>query len=101
MGKKSNRSVPEQREVALMLLRGEEPVAVVARRYSVPEPALYRWRDLFLQGGEAALGHGKGGSHPQSRQRLELSRALAERDRVIGELTIANRILKKTESVSY
>ena len=101
MGKKSNLSVPEHREVVLMMLRREEPVAVLARRFGVSESALYRWRDVFLQGGEAALGHGQGGSHPQSRQLLELSRALAERDCVIGELTIANRILKKTESVSY
>ena len=101
MGKKSNLSVPEQREVVLMMLRREEPVAVLARRYGVSESALYRWRDLFLQGGEAALGHGKGGSDPQSRQFQELRRDVAERDRVIGELTIANRILKKTESGSY
>ncbi len=101
MGKKSNLSVAEQREVVLMMLRREEPVAVLARRYGVSESALYRWRDLFLQGGEAALGHGKGGSDPQSRQFQELRRDVAERDRVIGELTIANRILKKTESGSY
>ncbi len=101
MGKKSNLSVPEQREVVLMMLRREEPVSVLARRYGVSESALYRWRDVFLRGGEAALGNGKGGSDPQSRQLPELRRALAERDRVIGELTIANRILKKTECGSY
>ena len=32
MGKKSSLSVPEQREVVLMMLRREEPVAMPARR---------------------------------------------------------------------
>ena len=83
MGKKSNLSVPEQREVVLMMLRREEPVAVLARRYGVSESALYRWRDLFLQGGEAALGHGKGGSDPQSRQFQELrKRSTARQDSI-------------------
>lgn len=94
-GKKSNRSVPEQREGVLRMLRREEPGAVRARREGVSESALYPWRDLFRQGGEAALGLGKGGSDPQSRQFQELRRDVAERDRVIGERTIANRILKK------
>ena len=83
------------------MLRREEPGAVRARREGVSESARYRWRDRFRQGGGAALGHGKGGSDPQSRQFQELRRDVAERDRVIGELTIANRILKKTESGSY
>lgn len=100
MGKRSKLSVRERREVVLMMLRREEPIAALARRYGVSETALYHWRDVFLQGGEAALSNGKGGD-PQSRQVQELQRALAERDRVIGELTIANRILKKTTDGSY
>ena len=101
MSKKSKLSVAKRREVVLRMLRREEPVAALARRYGVSETALYRWRDLFLQGGEGALGDGKAGSDPQSRQIQELQRALAERDRVIGELTIANRILKKSAEGSY
>jgi len=67
MGKKSALSQREQVEVVLKLLRKEESAAAQARRYRISEPTLYRWRDLFLEGGK----------------------------QVIGELTIANRILKK------
>jgi transposase len=99
MGKKSPLPVAQRREAVLMLLRREEPGAVLARRFEVSEPTLYRWRDDFLRGGEAAL-CGSNGTGP-ARRLQELERQVAERDRVIGELTIANRILKKTSASSY
>jgi transposase-like protein len=79
-----------------MLLRREEPAANLARRFGISEHTLYRWRDAFLAGGEAALASGKGRNEPRDRENTELKKQLAERDQVIGELTIANRILKKT-----
>jgi transposase-like protein len=82
--------------VVLMLLRREEPAAVLARRYGISEQTLYRWRDGFLAGGEAALAGGKGGADSCGRQIDELKREVSRRDQVIGELTIANRLLKKS-----
>jgi transposase len=96
MGKKSELGRPERRDVVLMLLRREESAAVLARRYGISEQTLYRWRDEFLAGGEAALNAGKSGADPRNRQIEELKRELARRDQVIGELTIANRLLKKS-----
>jgi len=78
------------------LLRREEPAAQIARRLGVSEATLYRWRDDFLAAGQAALGSGKGAGDRQQRQIKELRQELERRDQVIGELTIANRILKKT-----
>jgi transposase len=96
MGKKSELGVSERREVVLMLLRREEPAAVLARRYGISEQTLYRWRDDFLAAGEAALMGAKNGTDARNRQIEELKRELARRDQVIGELTIANRLLKKS-----
>jgi len=96
MGKRSELDVAGRREAVLALLRREEAAAVLARRYGVSEQTLYRWRDEFLAGGEAALTSGRGGSDARDRQIEELKRQVARRDQVIGELTIANRILKKT-----
>ena len=45
--------------------------------------------------GEAALAHGGNKTDSNICRCNELQRQLEERDRVIGELTIANRILKK------
>jgi transposase-like protein len=96
MGKKSELEGSVRRDVVLMLLRREEPAAVLARRYGISEQTLYRWRDEFLAGGEAALAAGKGGSDPRDGKIAELRREVSRRDQVIGELTIANRLLKKS-----
>ncbi|MCH7687742.1 MAG: helix-turn-helix domain-containing protein [Planctomycetes bacterium] len=94
MGKRSNVSVPQRREAVLLLLRREGPAAQVARRFGVFEQTLYRWRDDFLAAGEAALSGGQQGNGAQ-RHIAELEKEIANRDQVIGELTIANRVLKK------
>ena len=95
MGKQSKLSDAEKLEAVLMLLRKEEPASVLARRYGVSDPTLYRWRDEFLEAGKTALANGKSAKNGSSRRVAELERELGERDRVIGELTVANRILKK------
>jgi transposase-like protein len=101
MGAKSRLSIPERRQVVLSLLGREEPAAVLARRFGISENTLYRWRDDFMTGGEAALANGKGKADPRERQIAELKKQLSERDKVIGELTIANRLLKKTADQSF
>ena len=100
MGSKSRLSVVERREVVLSLLRRQEPATVLARRHGISENTLYRWRDEFMVAGEAALAIGKGKVDPRDRQVAELKKQLDERDKVIGELTIANRLLKKTADLS-
>ena len=101
MGAKSNLSASERRELVLSLLRREEAAGVLARRYGISENTLYRWREEFVTAGEAALANGKGKADSRDRQMAELKKQLDERDKVIGELTIANRLLKKTADGSY
>lgn len=100
MAKRSEVSVSDRREAVLCLLRREEPAGVIARRVGVSEPTLYRWRDEFLAGGEQALTAKNGKSDPRDRQIAELKRQIEKRDQVIGEYTIANRILKKLSDAS-
>ena len=79
----------------------KESRAVIARRYGVAEATLYRWRDDFLVAGEAALAGGtRNGISAHDRQIAELERQIESRDQVIGELTIANRVLKKLSARS-
>jgi transposase-like protein len=100
MGRRSSVDVKERREAVLSLLRREEPAAVIARRVGVSEPTLYRWRDEFMAGGEAALSNARGKADGRDRRIAELEAQIEKRDQVIGEYTIANRILKKLSGQS-
>ena len=96
MGRQSGLTVEQRTEAVLSLLRREEPGAKIARRYGISEPTLYRYRDLFLEAGKAGLASNSGAaSNPNRREVVELKKQVEERDQVIGEITIANRILKK------
>jgi transposase-like protein len=99
MGKKSELSVEKRTEAVLALLRREEPNAQIARRYGVSEQSLYRWRDEFLAAGKAGL-QGKSDDAAASREIAKLQREIEQREQMIGELTVANRILKKLSGSS-
>jgi transposase len=101
MAKHCEVDVKSRREAVLSLLRREEPAAVIARRIGVSEPTLYRWRDDFMAAGEAALASGgRRGTDPRDRRIAELEAQIEKRDQVIGEYTIANRLLKKLSGQS-
>ena len=95
MGRQTNLSIEQRTQAVLSLLRREEPAGKIARRFGISEPTLYRYRDLFLEGGKAGIAASAGKSDGRDRKLETLEKQLAERDQVIGELTIANRIFKK------
>ncbi|MEJ2090325.1 MAG: transposase [Gammaproteobacteria bacterium] len=94
MGKKSTLSTEQRAQLVVRMLSKEEPAAQIARRAGISEQTLYRWRDDFLDGGKEAL-NGRGTKSEQAKAVERLKAELAERDQVIGEITIATRILKK------
>lgn len=95
MGKRSKLPVADREEAVLRLLRKEEPAAALARRYQVSEQTLYRWRDEFLAGGRERLGRKGQPGKEQDRKIAALERELGKRAQAIGELTLANDLLKK------
>ena len=94
MGQKSKLSAEQRMELVLQMLGKEAPAVQIARRAGISEQTLYRWRDEFLQAGKQAL-NGQGSQSEQAKAVSRLNAQIAERDQVIGELTIANRVLKK------
>ena len=85
----------EQRvELVLAVLRGTEKLEVLARRHQVSANTLRRWRDEFLAGGRDRL-TGNGDATAVRDENQQLKRELAEREMIIGELTVANRFLQK------
>ncbi len=95
MGKPSKLSIEQRTAAVLSLLRREESIAKIARRYGVSEQTLYRYRDQFLEGGKAGLASSAGKADLRTQKIERIEKQLAQRDQVIGELTIANRVLKK------
>ena len=73
-------------------VRREDSMVSLSREASAAEQTLYRWRDLFIEGGCERL---SGGVSPEHKEIKRLKKELAERDQVIGEQTIAVRMLKK------
>ena len=99
MGRPRKLSLSERREAVLQLLRQEESAAAIGRRLGVEERTINRWRDEFLAGGETALSD-KSAGDPRDRKIAQLERQIAKRDQVIGEYTVANRLLKKLSGPS-
>ena len=97
MGKKSELSVEQRTHLVVRMLSKEEPSAQIARRAGIAEATLYRWRDEFINAGKQAL-NGRGADTLAAKETARLTAQLAERDQVIGELTIANRILKNSRA---
>lgn len=91
VAKRTKLSAAEKAEVVQKYLRREESAARLARRYGVSEQTLYRYRDQFLAAGRAGLS----GNRDAEKRIRELEQEVEAREQVIGELTIANRILKK------
>ncbi len=100
MGKKSELPADKRVEVVLALLRKEEPAAQIARRNGISEQTLYRWRDEFLAGGKAQLTGKESRPSALAKEVGQLQREIEMREQVIGELTVANRILKKLSGPS-
>jgi transposase len=94
MGKKSTLSPEERSKLVVRMLGKEEPAVQIARRAGISEQTLYRWRDEFLEAGQQAM-NGGGSKSEQVKEIERLNREIAERDQVIGEITIAHRVLKK------
>lgn len=78
----------------MAVLRGTEKLEVLARRHQVSANTLRRWRDEFLAAGRDRL-TGVGDTAEALAENKRLRRELNEREMIIGEITVANRFLKK------
>lgn len=101
MPRRSELKAETRVEAVLALLRKDESAAALARRYQVSEQTLYRWRDTFLEAGKGGLVKGEGKADESARRIEQLERELSKRAQVIGELSLANDLLKKLGVVSH
>ena len=80
-----NHTIDEKYNAVMELLLGGSPTEI-CRRYSVSSSQLYRWKDKFIEGGKHGLSQGV---------RNEYEHEMAQMKSIIGDLTIANELLKK------
>ena len=72
--------------------RGEKSIAQICREREIKDVLYYKWRDTFLENAASVFG----GQGDNDRQKLEAR--IAELERMIGQMTIENEILKKAKS---
>ena len=86
----------ERGELVLRLLRREKTARELALEAGISDQVLHRWREQFVSGGIQNLAVGKSGRTKEERLQKEIS----ERDRLLGEMTVAMSVLKKTSGIS-
>lgn len=88
---KPNRTKEEKARIVMEALSNTTSIAEICRKNDLGSSAFYKWRDAFIAGGTAALEPGK------SSKDIQMQRDTDNLKRIIGELTIANEMLKKTQ----
>ena len=88
-------SAEEKIRIVLACLRGEESIAGLCRREGIAESLYYSWSKEFLEAGKNRLAGdtARQASSPEVKELRSQSSALKE---VVAELTLENRLLKKS-----
>ena len=88
-------SAEEKIRIVLAGLRGEESISALCRREGIAESLYYSWSKEFLEAGKARLSGdtARQATAPEVKELRSESAALKE---VVAELTLENRLLKKS-----
>ena len=88
-------SAEEKIRIVLTGLRGEDSIAELCRREGIVENLYYRWSKEFLEAGKKRLA-GDTARAATSDEVKELRREAGALKEVVAELTLENRLLKKS-----
>jgi len=88
-------SAEEKIRVVLEGLRGEDSIAELCRREGIVQNLYYRWSKEFLEAGKKRLA-GDTARAATSDEVKELRRETSALKEVVAELTLENRLLKKS-----
>lgn len=99
MARPSKFTLEKKQQIVLSVLRGEMSLAEAARRHAASETSVAKWRDLFVEGGVAAL---KNGSRVAvSGREAQLEHELGELTQALGEAHIELRMLKRGGAAGF
>jgi transposase len=88
-------SAEEKIRIVLAGLRGEDSIAELCRRQGINQNLYYRWSKEFLEAGKKRLA-GDTAREATSDEVKGLRREAVELKEVVAELTLENRLLKKS-----
>jgi transposase len=88
-------SAEEKIRIVLEGLRGEDSIAELCRREGIPPNVYYRWSKDFLEAGKKRLA-GDVAREATSDEVRGLRREAAALKEVVADLTLENRLLKKS-----
>src|SRR6266446_168163 len=88
-------SAEEKIRIVLTGLRGEDSIAELCRREGIVENLYYRWSKEFLEAGKKRLA-GDTARAATSDEVKDLRREASALKEVVAELTLENRLLKKS-----
>src|SRR6188474_3897516 len=88
-------SAEEKIRIVLAGLRGEDSIAELCRREGIVQNLYYRWSKEFLEAGKKRLA-GDTARAATSDEVKDLRREASALKEVVAELTLENRLLKKS-----
>ena len=86
-------SAEEKIRIILDGLRGEDSVAALCRREGIAESLYYSWSKEFLEAGKKRLA---GDTGRQATSGRSLKREMRDMKELVAELSLENRLLKKS-----
>jgi transposase len=99
MARPSKFTPEKKQQIVLSVLRGELTVAEAGRRFAASETSVAKWRDLFVEGGVAALKNGSRAA-PSGRE-AQLEHELADLTHALGEAHVELRLLKRGGAAGF
>ena len=88
-------SAEEKIRVVLDGLRGEDSIAALCRREGIAESLYYSWSKEFLEAGKKRLA-GDTARQATSGEVTDLKREMRDMKELVAELSLENRLLKKS-----
>ena len=88
-------SAEEKIRIVLSGLRGEESIAALCRREGIAESLYYNWSKEFLEAGKKRLA-GDTARQATTNEVRDLKREARDLKELVAELSLENRLLKKS-----
>jgi transposase len=88
-------SAEEKIRIVLDGLRGEDSIAALCRREGIAESLYYSWSKEFLEAGKKRLA-GDTARQATSGEVKDLKREMRDMKELVAELSLENRLLKKS-----